>query len=148
MNASLSAEVFSMQTKNFTARLLELRSWTVNEMSPPILDVTFAAPGRKDFRVKVRCEDYDQQPATFELLSGNGEFLMSTNAPAGQGVINTGNHPDTGRPFICSPGSRQYHTHPSHLNDPWENYRNKPGYDLGGMLTQIHNAWLKTNDTA
>lgn len=146
MNSSLSKEIFEEQTKNLTSRLLELRSWTVNKMSYPILDVTFYSPGRKAFRVRMQCDNYDQEPSSIDLLSEDGNFLTVT--PTGQGVINGGNHPKTNRPFICSPGSREYHSHPSHLGDLWDNYKSKSGYDLGGILTQIHNAWKKTNDAS
>jgi hypothetical protein len=115
-------------------------------MSYPVLDVTFSSQVRKPLRVRMRCENYDQLPASIELLSEEGNYLTVT--PSGHGVINGGNHPTTNRPFICSPGSREYHTHPSHLGDAWENYKGKSGFDLGGMLTQIFNAWKKTNDVA
>lgn len=28
-------------------------------------------------------------------------------------------HPHTGRPFLCLPGIREYHTHPQHTGDDW-----------------------------
>lgn len=145
MNSALSSALFESQTKHFSQTLLEVRSWVVNKMSYPILDVTFSHPGRKDFRVRMLCTNYNEQPASIELLSGEGCYL-GQDIPRGSNVINHGNHPKTHRPFICSPGSLEYHTHTSHLKDHWENYKGKSGYDLGGMLTQIHNAWLKTTD--
>ncbi|MDZ7650295.1 MAG: hypothetical protein U5K54_25920 [Cytophagales bacterium] len=146
MNSALSKEMFDDQTKHFSERLLELREWTVNKMSYPILDVTFSRPGRKQFRVRMICDNYDEFPSSIELLGGDGAYLV--HAPTGSNVINIGKHQNTQRPFICSPGSLEYHTHPSHLTDLWENYKGTSRYDLGGMLTQIHNAWLKTQDVA
>jgi hypothetical protein len=147
MNSALSSALFEDQTKHFSQKLFEIRSWVVNKISYPVLDVTFSHPGRKDFRVRLLCNNYDQLPASIELLSGDGCFL-GQDIPRGHGVINHSNHPTTRRPFICSPGSLEYHTHPSHLNDHWETYKGESGYDLGGILTQIHNAWLKTKDVA
>jgi hypothetical protein len=146
MNSALSANLFEYQTKHFSERLLEARAWMVNKMSYPILDVTFSYPGRKLFRVRMICSNYDELPVSIELLGGDGSYLAVV--PSGSGVINGGIHQNTQRPFICSPGSLEYHTHPSHLTDHWENFKGKSGYDLGGMLTQIHNAWLKTQDVA
>ncbi len=146
MNSALSKGLFDDQTKHFSERLLELREWTVNKMSYPILDVTFSRPGRKQFRVRMICENYDEVPSSFELLGEDGTYL--TKVPKGSGVINGGKHNKTQRPFICSPGSFEYHSHPSHLTDLWENYKGKLEYHLGGMLTQIHNAWLKAKDVA
>jgi len=38
-------------------------------------------------------------------------------------------------------GVREYHTHPSHTGDVWENYKDRSGYDLGGLLTQVWRVW-------
>jgi len=144
MNTTLSMALFDEQTKHFNARLIELRSWKVNEISYPNLNITFHQLGRKPFRIRMRCDRYDELPPAVDLLDETGIYLTQT--PTGSGVINGGNHPGTQRPFICSPGSLEYHTHPSHLNDAWENYKGKSGFDLGGILTQIFYAWQKTND--
>lgn len=144
MNATLSKALFVEQTQHFNARLLELRSWKMNGISYPNLDITFYQPGRKPFRVRMRCDNYDELPPSIDLLSEAGDYL--TQIPTGSGVINGGNHPSTHRPFICSAGSLEYHTHPSHLNDAWENYKGKSDFDLGGILTQIFYAWQKTTD--
>lgn len=144
MNPSFSKLIFEKETNGFTTRLLEIRSWIINEKSYPYLDVTFHSIERKPLRIKIICENYNEEPASIQLLNEDGTFLLK--APTGQGVINPGIHPVTNRPFICSPGSKEYHIHSSHLNDSWENYKGQPGYDLGGMLTQIYNAWKKTTD--
>lgn len=146
MNNALSKLVFNEQTKHFSQRLLEIRSWSLNEIQFPILDITFSHTDRQPFRVCMVCENYDESPCAIELLNLKGEFLIQT--PTGSNVINQGKHPNTKRPFICSPGSLEYHTHTNHLNDLWENYRGKSGFDIGGMISQIHNAWLKTIDVS
>jgi hypothetical protein len=33
------------------------------------------------------------------------------------------NHPQTGRPYLCLPGIREYHSHPQHSGDDWLRYR-------------------------
>lgn len=144
MNSSLSKVIFEKETSGFSDRLLEVRSWIINEKLFPNLDVTFHSMERKPLRIKMICENYNEEPASIQLLNEDGSFLLK--APIGHGVINTGLHHITNRPFICSPGSKEYHIHCSHLNDSWESYKGQPGYDLGGILTQIFNAWGKTND--
>lgn len=144
MNIILSKELFKEQTRHFSPKLLDLRSWILNELQYPIIDITFLNPTRASFRVRIKCENYDELPCSFEFLDSNGEYLIKI--PRGSGVINHGNHPTTKKPFVCSPGSLEYHTHPNHVADLWENYRGKSGFDIGGMITQIHNAWLKTKD--
>lgn len=37
----------------------------------------------------------------------------------GQPVTLLVNHPELGRPFLCLPGTWEYHTHPQHDGDPW-----------------------------
>ena len=42
-------------------------------------------------------------------------------------------------------GAREYHTHPSHVGEPWELLKESSSYSLGGILTQLWNAWQKGN---
>lgn len=144
MNTSLSKAIFEKQTSGLSGTLLEIRSWQINECLYPILDVTFNSTSRKPLRIRMDCENYNEEPASIQLLNPDGTFLV--NAPNGHGVINNSCHPKTNHPFICSPGSREYHQHPSHTNDNWDNYKDHSSYDLGGMLTQIYNSWNKTTD--
>lgn len=145
MNRLLSKAFFDEQTKNLAGeRLLNSRGWKVNQLDYPIIDITFTREGRTTFRVRLKCDSWNESPPSIELLSEDGQYL--TRLPAGSGVLNSGPHQLSGRPFICTPGSLEYHTHTSHINDHWENYKGKPAYDLGGIITQIWNAWRKTND--
>lgn len=45
--------------------------------------------------------------------------------PLGDQVPNVivGAHPATGLPFVCLRGFKEYHTHPQHTDDPWDQYR-------------------------
>lgn len=146
MNLQLSKALFDEQTKHLSGRVLEVRRWVVNAISYPTVDISFTASGRKNFRVRMICKDYNEKPPSIEFLHQDGSYIMTT--PTGHGVINGGQHNNTLRPFMCSPGSLEYHTHPSHVNDLWENYKNQSGFDLGGILTQLFYAWQKTTDVA
>lgn len=145
MNRALSQALFEREANALnSARLLELRNWMINGITFPVIDITFSQPDRNSFRVRLLCNDWNEQPPSVELLSADGSYLEKL--PSGSGVLNSGLHGNTGRPFICTPGTLEYHTHPSHLQDSWENYKGKSSFDLGGLLTQIWNAWNKTND--
>lgn len=146
MNINLSKHKFQEQTSCFPNKLLELRNWTINSVQHPVIDITFNSTNRRPLRLRFICKDFDEYPPSIELLKENGEYLDPTEVPIGTAVFNRGKHPNTGRPFICSPGSLEYHTHQSHLNDNWENYRGKSSYNIGGLFTQFFNAWLKTRD--
>jgi hypothetical protein len=40
-------------------------------------------------------------------------------------------------------GFREYHNHPSHLNDSWEIYRGQDGMNLAGLIDQLSRAWRR-----
>ncbi len=140
MHKELSEELFKEQTKFcYDDNLLKLRSWRVVARSYPTLEVEFSADGKSTIRVKMTCDDWDELPPSVELLDSSGAPLRPY--PQGQGVFNNSAHPKTGKPFLCTPGVREYHQHTSHISDSWDNYKTRSGFDLGGLLTQIWNAW-------
>lgn len=51
-----------------------------------------------------------------------------------------GSHPSTGLPFVCLRGFKEYHTHPQHTDDPWDQYR----YDAstGTAYYCLEQIWL------
>jgi Predicted metal binding domain len=57
------------------------------------------------------------------------------------GVFNASAHPATGHVFVCMRGIREFHTHPSHVNANWNNYRGQDGMSLVGILMQLAHAW-------
>lgn len=143
MNRSATTALFEEDTRNLNGEILKIRNWRVLSLDHPIIDVAFLADGRLPLRIQMNCEDWNELPPAITLLSADGGLV--TVAPRGPtGIFHQGPHPITKRPFVCMAGSREYHTHPSHLTDPWENYKTRPGYDLGGILTRIWNGWLKS----
>lgn len=142
MHDEASRTLFALQTSGLTEELCWLRDWHIFGLEYPVLDVGFRSNRSTDIRIRMRCNDYNDLPPSFELLSTNGELLTEVRRdPAG--IFNSSPHPFTGRPFICMRGSREYHQHPSHLVDPWDGLRNLSGYDLGGILTQVWRAWTR-----
>lgn len=143
MNKEASRALFEEQTKGIEGDLLQARNWRLFSRTFPVLDVGFEAPGRQSFRVRMQCDDWNELPPGVALLSIEGEVLRTvpTGPPS---IFHQGPHNVTGVPFVCMAGTREYHTHSSHIADLWENYKNNPGYDLGGILTRIWNGWLKS----
>jgi hypothetical protein len=45
-------------------------------------------------------------------------------------------HPETGRVFLCTPGVREYHSHPEHSGDDWLLYRGR-GFGTLGQLCDL-----------
>lgn len=141
MNEALSKELFEQDLSGLADRLLTLRNWKIYTREFPILDVGFRATERPELRIRIIANNWNDEPASVELRDVKGEFLSKAPQIPGSSLFNNGPHPATGRPFVCMIGTREYHTHPSHLNDSWDNYKKK--FTLGGLLTQLWNGWLK-----
>lgn len=117
-----------------TQRFLEREGWTLNAAEFPHLDVTIQ--GAKPLRIRLNYEDWPDRPPSAELLEATGEVL---NCPPFT-IFNMSAHPATGKPFICMRGFHEYHTHPSHVTEPWEQYR-VDGNNLVGLLMQVSRSW-------
>lgn len=143
MHIAVSEQLFDEQTAKFAGAILDMRKWQVLHRAYPVLDVLFEADGRRPLRVRFSCDDWNDSPPSVSLLEADGTGLAVV--PTGSGIFNASSHPTTHLPFICMAGVREFHNHPSHTGDSWENYRGRGGYDLGGILTQIWQGWLKCN---
>lgn len=140
MHELVSRQLFEDGVRGLTPELAKDRGWTIHKVEYPVVDISFAAPNRKTIRARFLFDDWDAQPPSVEWLSPEGDYLSALPAsPRGQ--LNSSAHETTGRPFVCMVGVREYHTHPSHRTDQWDNYRGRPGYDLGGIITQVWRAW-------
>ena len=144
MNEIASKALFEREVAGLTERLLTSRNWKVHSKEFPILDVGFRAPHRAEFRLRLVTKNWNDLPPSAELLNADGEFLKHLPQYPGS-IFNNSTHPSTGRPFICMAGTLEYHTHPSHLNDSWDNYKSKDAYNLGGIATQIWKGWLRAS---
>lgn len=143
MNELASKALFELSVENFPPELLEARGWIINSKDYPVLDVTFIKETHKG-RVRMLCNDWNELPPSIVFLDANNGAELTAVARDPAGVINNSAHPVTGKPFICSTGSREYHTHSSHIGDIWDNYKGKPGFDIGGILTKVWRAWRKS----
>ncbi len=140
MHEAVARALFSDAVSKLTPELCAARGWTMHVAEYPILEIAFAAEGRQTIRVRAQCEGWNDLPVSIEWRDATGNPLGSI--PQGPGKqLNNSAHPVTGRPFVCMAGVREYHTHSSHTGDAWDNYRDKPGYDLGGIVTQVWRAW-------
>ena len=140
MNRVVSEQLFAEQTANLSGVLLEARAWNIFELSYPVIDIGFDTHDAVSLRLKLNFSDWNDLPPTICLHNRDGGPL-SPWPPSLSGVFNPGPHPNIGGPFVCTPGSREYHSHPSHTSDLWDNYRNRSGYDIGGILTELWWAW-------
>lgn len=142
MLAVASKTLFEVQVSRLELPLLQLRRWRILGREYPALELMFDHESRPPLRLRLVCDNWNELPPSIELLDQEGNFLSAApRDPAG--VFNPGPHPMTQKPFICMRGSREYHTHPSHLDDHWDRLKLRSDYDLGGILTQVWRAWSK-----
>ena len=145
MHPDASRMIFEEEVGRWPPDLAAACGWKLNQVAYPEIDCTFIKTGRTPLRLRLSCEDWDDQPPSILLLNEDGEPLKAL-AQNPTGVFHNGPHPKTGRPFICMAGSREFHTHPSHLNETWAQFRGKAGFSLGNILTKVWHAWLKGRD--
>lgn len=142
MLEQLSRAKFEGDVGRLSARTVAHRAWTLVSTEYPILDVIFGHAKAEPLRIRMLCDQWNDLPPSIELLSASGAYLRS--APPNVGSIFNGSaHPSTGRPFVCMRGSREFHTHPSHLGERWDGYRGRPGMDLLGILEQLWRGWKR-----
>ena len=139
MHEALSRCKFDQEIALLTPVFLRSRGWVVNEASFPVLDVTVSSS--RPLRIKLDCQDWDEQPPAALLLEASGQPL------AGQvpgGIFHAGPHTNRPGPFVCMRGYREYHTHANHLADVWSTYRGQDGNNIVGLLDQVSRAWRRT----
>lgn len=141
MHELASRALFEKDVAGLTDRLAAQRGWVFHNRKYPVVDCEFRENGRTPVRLVLQCDNWNEVPPSITLLKPDGTPLQALTNPTG--VFNFSNHPSTGRFFICMRGSREYHTHPSHISDSWENLKSLDSYTIGGILTQIWRAWQK-----
>lgn len=72
---------------------------------------------------RLDCKHFDAQPPSIAMVDPESrtELPLEKWTP---GVAH-GIHPMARRPFVCIQGIAEYHSHPSHLADSWDRYRNR-----------------------
>ena len=144
MHPAAAQALFESQVAHLTPALALRRGWVFHVVAWPVIDCSFTAPKRTTLRVGLHCDDWNDQPPSIELLNADGSHL-TRNLAIPTNVFNMSAHPATARPFVCMAGSREYHTHPSHITDHWAGYKDRASHDLGGILTQLWHAWGRGN---
>jgi hypothetical protein len=136
VHEALARANFELDVAALTEASAASQGLIVHDRCFPILDATITH--RRSLRLRMEATDWDELPPMVTLLQPDGTLW---DGPLPGGVFNSSNHPSTGRPFICMRGVREFHTHPSHLNERWDNYRGQDGMNLVGIFMQLSHAW-------
>lgn len=84
------------------------------------------------FGVRFGLDDFDQLPPSVTFRDAwTWDVLRHRDLPTGVFVDEHGTptrvlqerHPVTGLPFLCVPGTREYHSHPEHTGNAWVLHR-------------------------
>jgi hypothetical protein len=142
MHEVASRALFEQDVALLNDSLLQARGWQIFSRSYPLLDIGFSKSNIVRLRVRLRCDDWNDQPPSIEVCDADGKPVAGVPQNM-SGIFNTSAHPITGKPFICMRGSREYHTHSSHTSDLWSSIKELDAYRLGGIVTQIWRAWTK-----
>jgi hypothetical protein len=142
MHPTAARALFEAAVKTLSPELAQRRGWCFHSLDFPVVDCSFTAADRTTLRLRLTCNDWNDLPPSISLHGADGSVLRAIG-PNPTGVFHPGPHPTTNLPFVCMRGSREYHTHPSHTSDSWDNLRQSSSYALGGILTQVWHAWLK-----
>lgn len=71
---------------------------------------------------RLSCSGFDADPPSVAMLDPESRReLLIQEWPTG---VPHSLHPLTNKPFVCSQGIAEYHSHPSHTDDSWDRYRN------------------------
>lgn len=136
MHPAASKAKFDAEIALLTPDYLRVKRWKVSAAEFPILDLTIEA-GRP-LRLRLECDNWNEVPPSVTLLSPAGVPLTSAEVqPLSGSIFNQSQHEQTGRPFICMRGVREFHSHSSHRNEVWDTYRNEDGNNIVGIVSQI-----------
>lgn len=130
------AEIRSLQIE--AAAFVCAKSWRIASAIYPVLAVVLRHRrcGR-EIEFRFACNDWDELPPSLSLHDpDDGREFSWSDWPKGGWTVHA-SHPSTGKPFLCLPGIREYHTHPSHLCDKWEGYRLRRTHRLRDIVNRV-----------
>ncbi len=139
MHPAASKAKFDAEVGLLTPDYLRVKRWTLSSAEYPVLDLTIEA--KRPLRLRVDCDNWNEVPPSVALLSPAGAFLTEAEVqPLAGSIFNHSAHEQTGRPFVCMRGVREFHTHSSHRHEVWDTYRSEDGNNILGIITQITRA--------
>ncbi|HET6252974.1 MAG TPA: putative metal-binding protein [Puia sp.] len=114
----------------------------------PDIYLQFAAPQLTPppimFTICFNFDNYDLEPISVRFVhpftlqplpqSPFGMVRAVANAFGVKEMMNLIQQDPGGPPFLCIPGTREYHRHPAHTGDDWLLHRNKGGEGTLGFL--------------
>ena len=138
------SEIRSLETEVTT--YVSIKGWRlVSTIYPTLAVVLRHVRSHREIEFRFVCDDWDELPPSLTLHDPeDGRELPWAEWPKGVWSVHE-SHPSTGKPFLCLPGIREYHTHPSHLSNKWEGYRQQSAYRLRDIIDRVHQRFNDSN---
>lgn len=122
------------------------KGWRIISTDYPTLAVAIRhSRSSREIEFRFACDDWDELPPSLALHDPEeGLELPWKEWPNGSWAALDG-HPGTGKPFLCLPGIREFHTHPNHSKDRWNGYQLRGTYRLVNIIDRIHQNFEKSD---
>ena len=137
------AEILSLNTD--TVAYAAAKGWKIISTDYPTLALALRHPrSLREVEFHFACDDWDEIPPSLSLHDAEGgRELPWAEWPKGDWPV--GEHDATGKPFLCLPGIREYHTHQSHVGDSWHGYRLRGTYRLRDIVDRVQQKFEKSD---
>ena len=142
MDKAVSRIKFEDEIRSLTteaAAYAAAKDWRLVSSIHPTLAIILRHHGfSREIEFRFGCDDWDELPPSLTLHDpADGRELQWPEWPKDGWVVHQ-SHPSTGKPFLCLPGIREYHTHSSHVSDKWDGYRLQGSYRLRDIVDRVH----------
>ena len=142
MDEAVSRRKFDTEVRSLqadAAAFVRARGWRLVSVIYPTLTIILKhRRSCREVEFRFACDHWDELPPALSLHDpADGRELRWEEWPK-RGWKVLAAHPTTGKPFLCLPGIREYHTHTSHIPDKWEGYRLRGTYRLRDIVDRVH----------
>ncbi|MFG2055061.1 putative metal-binding protein [Micromonospora sp. NPDC048930] len=135
------------------------RGWRLRQVSDLCIELLFlaAVPVDPTARITVVAPCVEVRFDNYDLMAPSVRFLdpltLQPQHPGIAAVLTSDGqdrnvlidqHPDTGLPFLCVPGVREYHNHPQHGGDDWLLHRGRGEGRLAVICDRIWRTMART----
>jgi hypothetical protein len=122
------------------------RGWVVSNADYPTFAVVFThAKSGRAVGFRFLFDNWDEEPPSLSLFDPESGHEHPWDKWPKNGWAAGNPHSRTGKPFLCLPGIREYHTHESHLNDKWDDLRGRDTYKLLHIVERVRQKFEDTD---
>ena len=120
--------------------------WVVIGRTYPLFEVIWTHPRTKrQVGFRFNFDSWDAIPPSLELFDPDTKATLQWERwPQGGWAVGSP-HPLTQKPFLCLPGIREFHDHPSHTADAWPALRGLSSYSMLYLMQRVQQRFEDSN---